>query len=861
MNLRSCYTRTIPAGILIFMKPALLFLLIPAFLNADEPTPFTPDHQGFKIIAQPYFAEHCITCHGEKKSKGELNLETQLQNNFLDLAESGKWGEILDAVNSHEMPPEDEPQPDSEITAAFADWVANELARAEISQKSTRVILRRLNRNEYANTIRDLLGVTFDPEAFPEDPPSGGFDNIGSALTLSPLHLELYYDAARQVIEDAIVTGEKPPVIKWRFEPDESTAGADRTRVERGQNKILLNGGSKNQIIDGFTVSRSLAWDRIIGFRDFQLEHPGEYLIRIRAASRTPSRNDVVKFMTPLLTQRAEEEATKRNRPLNQEYLQNEIDHFKTVRIYQYGPARLTIAGKLDGQPAFNHEIDLDSSYPKAKNFEVRAHFTTQKAGLEFPPAYNIPKVLENHWVQNRDEFPRPEALIDWIELEGPIHSEWPPASHTKLFAGLPADPTSWGEKEARLVLEAFMPSAWRRPVTPDEIDAKLRLFVALTSQGSTFIDAIKAPLVATLTSPHFLFLTEPSTGTRPLNPHEFATRLSYFLWSSQPDHELTAHAAIGDLDDPDVLKKQIDRLLASPKSQALSDNFAGQWLDLRKIGANPPASELYPRYDRHLETSIAAESIAFFHEILHEDLSVLNFLRSDFVTINERLARFYDIPGVKGDAIRKVSVPKGHPRGGIVTQASILSVTSNGTRTSPVARGTWILKNLLGTDPGLPVANVGEIAPKVPGIDKATVRQRLAIHRELPQCARCHDKIDPLGLSLENYNAAGEWRTQEGFGYQGRIGENDPVIDASAKMPDGTEFTGVAGLQDQLLAKEDLFLRCLASKLFTYALGREMGYSDKPHLDAAVAHLKENKYTLRSLIHFIVTSEPFLTK
>ncbi|YCM46564.1 DUF1592 domain-containing protein [Verrucomicrobiaceae bacterium 227] len=844
------------------MKSAFfLTLLVPTALSAADTPPFTPDHKGFQSIAQPYFAEHCITCHGEKKSKGDLNLETQLQNNFLDLTESAKWGEILDAVNSHEMPPEDEPQPDPTVAGELADWVAGELARAEISQKSTRVILRRLNHNEYANTIRDLLGVEFNPETFPEDPPSGGFDNIGSALTLSPLHLELYYEAARQVIDDAIVTGEKPPVIKWRFEPEESADGADRTRVERGQNKIILNGGTKNEIVDGFVVSRSLDWDRIVGFRDFKLEHPGEYIVRIRAASRVPSRSDVVNFMTPLLTQRAEDEARKQNRPINKDYLQRQIDHFKTDRMYHYGPARLTIEGKLDGQPAFNHEIDLDSPFPKAQNFEIRAFFTTENAGLSFPPAYNIPKVLENHWVQRREEFPRPEAMIDWIELEGPIHPTWPPASHTRLFAGLPPDPDTWGEKEARHVLEAFMPAAWRRPVTPVEIDAKLRLFVGLTTQGSTFTDALKAPLVATLTSPHFIFLTEPTIGTRPLNSHELATRLSYFLWSSKPDHELSDHAAIGDLNEPAILEKQIDRLLASPKSRALSDNFAGQWLDLRQIGANPPSSELYPRYDRHLETSIAAESIGFFHEILHEDLSALNFLRSDFVTINERLARFYDIPGVKGDEIRKVPVPKGHPRGGIVTQASVLSVTSNGTRTSPVTRGTWILKNLLGTDPGLPVANVGEIAPKVPGIDKATVRQRLAIHRELAQCARCHDKIDPLGLSLENYNAAGEWRLQEGFGYQGRIGENDPVIDASARMPDGSEFTGVTGLQEQLLKKEDLFLRCLASKLFTYALGREMGYSDKPHLDAAIAHLKENKYTLRSLIHFIITSEPFLTK
>jgi hypothetical protein len=281
----------------------------------------------------------------------------------------------------------------------------------------------------------------------------------------------------------------------------------------------------------------------------------------------------------------------------------------------------------------------------------------------------------------------------------------------------------------------------------------------------------------------------------------------------------------------------------------------------LREVGANPPASDLYPHYDRHLETSIVGESEAYFREFLQHDLDVRQMIRSDFVTINERLARFYHIPNVRGDEFRRVSVPPGVSRGGIVTQASILTVTSNGTRTSPVKRGTWILKTLLGTDPGLPVANAGEIAPKVPGLDKATVRQRLEIHRELPQCARCHSKIDPLGFALENYNAAGQWREQEGFGYKGRIGRDDPQIDASSKMPDGTVINGVAGLQRAMLAREDLFLGALSAKLMTYALGREIGLADQPAVKSAVADMQRNGYTLRSLVKHIVASETFETK
>ena len=327
------------------------------------------------------------------------------------------------------------------------------------------------------------------------------------------------------------------------------------------------------------------------------------------------------------------------------------------------------------------------------------------------------------------------------------------------------------------------------------------------------------------------------------------------------PDDKLFDLADTGQLTDPTVIAQQVKRMLNDERSSAFAENFAGQWLSLREVGSNPPASDLYPRYDRHLEVSIVAESKAFFSEILNNDLDLMNFVKSDFVVINERLARYYGIPGVKGNHFRRVAVPNGVHRGGIVTQASVLSVTSNGTRTSPVKRGTWVMKNLLGIDPGLPVANAGDIAPKVPGLDKATVRQRLEIHRSLPQCARCHNKIDPLGFALENFNAAGDWRDQEGFGYKGRIGKNDPAIDASAKMIDGTEFVGVEGLQRVLLQKEDLFLNCLAGKLFTYALGRELGVADQLHVKAAVNHLSTNDRTMKSLIEYVATSEPFLSK
>ena len=327
------------------------------------------------------------------------------------------------------------------------------------------------------------------------------------------------------------------------------------------------------------------------------------------------------------------------------------------------------------------------------------------------------------------------------------------------------------------------------------------------------------------------------------------------------PDDDLFRLAATGKLRDSTTLLAQMNRMLGSPKSSAFVRNFVDQWLGLRKVGANPPAEALYPDYDRHLETSIVRETEGFFDDILRKDLDASNLIKSNFVTVNERLARFYGIPGVRGDAIRTVAVPPSLHRGGVLTQASILTITSNGTRTSPVSRGVWVLRTLLGTDPGLPIANVGEIPAKVPGVDRATVRVRLQLHRQNPSCARCHDKIDPLGFALENYNACGEWRDREGHGYQGRIESDDPLIDASSKMPDGTAIQGIEGLQQQLLKKQDAFYSNLASQVATYALGRQLGFSDRAMVRTAVSTMKQNHNTLRSLIGSIITSPQFRSR
>ena len=848
--------------------PSLLLLALPCAVLSAAETPPAPqwDSKGFAATVEPFLKEHCLACHGEKKAKGDFRVDTHLPRDFLDITARQKWGEVVNVLNSHEMPPEDEPQPKPAQVAGVVDWITGQMVQAELTRRDGAIMLRRLNRDEYRNTIRDLLGVDWDVSAFPLDPPSGGFDNNGRALVLSPLHMELYVDSARRILDRALVEGDQPASVRWRFEPEEGEGDSHRVELPPKQRPIVH--GGKNRKEGGFTVMHHNSWDRAPNARDFKLPHEGEYVIRVRAGGHIPSRADVVAAARAELTKRMEKQNQEnpKRAEQNRKNLETDLAHFETDRMYAYGPPRLRLISDLGGQPRVVADFDVTAPKDQPATLEFRTRLTRESLGIRLEYAYSIPSVLENFWMQGRDEFARPEAWLDWFEIEGPVHESWPPESHSRLLFDSPLRATD-ERAYARAVIARFLPLAWRRPVSAAEVDAKLALYDRARPEKSSFVQAIKTPLVAILSSPNFLYLVEPGLGHDPakgprgLTDFELAARLSYFLWSAPPDEELRRLAADKKLRDLTVLKAQTDRLLRDSRAHALSENFAAQWLGLREVGANPPAHDLYPQYDRHLEVSMVGEAKAFFEEVLHQDRPARDFIRSDYAVINERLARFYGFDGVKGDQFRSVPVPPGVRRGGLATMASMLTITSNGTRTSPVKRGVWVLKNLLGTDPGLPVANAGDIAPKVPGIDKATVRQRLEIHREQPQCARCHDKIDPLGLALENFNAAGEWREQEGFGYKGRVQREDPRINAAATMPDGTPIDGVEGLQKALLEREDLFLNALSAKLLTYALGRELGVADQPSVKAGVAHLKKNGGTVRALVHYVVTSAPFRSK
>ncbi|HBJ34876.1 MAG TPA: hypothetical protein DDZ51_08955, partial [Planctomycetaceae bacterium] len=594
-----------------------------------------------------------------------------------------------------------------------------------------------------------MVGIDFDTSHFPEDASASGFDNIGQALGSSPLLVELYLSAAETITNRMFFLGDQPAAIRWRFEPE--TGDSDRNRVRYDKHNVIVNGG-KNRVDDDGRVMHHDSWDRKINARDFQLPTEGTYKIRVRAASRIPQRDRVVDYAIKALGEKRDQEIERnpqRRQSIERNYT-GQIDHFKTSRHYDYGPGRIKIVTHLGGQPTTVAEFDVDSlditnegnesrrELPKV--FEFPVQMNTENAGITLHYAYQVPRELENFTLQSKDDFPRPEVWVDWFEIEGPIYPSWPPPSHSRW---LPSElPTDKGKRRELAVglLKKFLPRAFRRKVSENEVGDYLKLYDAAiasypddSNNPDRFVESLKAPLAAALVSPHFLFLAEP-TETDPqgnvvsskLSDFEIASRLSYFLWSSMPDDQLFQAAAIGTLSGQAVRLQQVDRMLKDPKAANFTENYASQWLGIREVGSNPPVEDLFRDYDPHVEESIVRQTLAYFSDVLHNDRDILTLVDSDHELLNERLGRYYELPKIEGDYFRRVKLAPNATRGGLLTHASILTVTSNGTRTSPVKRGTWILKTLLASDPGLPVANVGEIAPKVPGIDKATVRDRL---------------------------------------------------------------------------------------------------------------------------------------
>jgi mono/diheme cytochrome c family protein len=876
-----CHLRGYGAAFIVALTTLLVGRSTLGQVREDSPQP--PDL--YRTTLQPFLAQHCLGCHGPKTAKAGYRIDL-LGTDFAAPQVAEQWKEVMDRINAGEMPPNGQPRPNAEQTRTITAWVASRLRDVELAARNAggRIPMRRLNRDEYANTVRDLLKLDeriVRPliEELPADGQAEGFDRLGVALFFDQTQIERNLAVASQIANLAIVT--EPPKtnrLENRFELDRLRPPPDQVPVFPGFEHTIPRGAKDRfihpdhiEIIQGGPTYRKEyeGWGVVAHFAIARVvTQDGYYRFRIRAKVDDRGRAVANKFKlryaldSPI---QVEQEA-----PLDPSGVTETM-------IFLRGPMNGEVKGPQVFNMLWNHTEKAVITEPKYK--EVFSDWTRLRGLLERAATERAPQAKVDALKAERAEVEKrlnawtgvahiynpamdvdklSRLLLESIEIEGPIQQQWPPPSHRiLLFDGDERrDP-----EYVREIFKRFLPRAYRRPVTNDEVES----VVAVVQQAQTtgklaFHDALRMGLQRILCSPAFLFLSEPAgdqSQRRKLNDYELASRLSYFLWSTMPDDELLAVASQGKLGSPEILDAQVTRMLADAKSAEFVRNFAGQWLSVRDYGSIKPAAE-YRDYDPALEEAARREPFAFFAEVLAHDLPITNFLDSNFLVVNERLARHYGIDDVQGAEFRRVAIGPEHHRGGVLGMAGLMTYLADGTRTLPMRRGSWVLRELLNDPPNNPPPNAGEIQPNTAG-KNLTVRERLELHRRDDVCASCHAKLDPYGLALENYDAIGAWR--ERFNGEGVHNANSPRLDVSGVFPDGRRFTTLEEYKAGLLSQKDRFARAFSTKMLTYALCRPVGYTDQRLVDSLVERLQKNDYRIQELVRSIVASETFQAK
>jgi hypothetical protein len=827
-----------------------------------------------------FIENRCADCHDADEKKGGLDL-TALAFAPGDARNFDKWVQIFDRVMADEMPPKKQPRPEKQEVADFAAQLSGLLTHAEEKRLAGqgRATLRRLNRYEYENTVRDLLGAPWLPlrDSLPEDGEAYRFNKVGDSLDVSHVQMARYLATAdralRSVMAKRVVRPATPTAryyardqasfaAKMLFNefnnlPERATFpmldGAAQPEVRRGA--VPATVGVANHAVrerESIGVVASNYEPVEVYFENFVAPVSGRYRLRFKAFSVWigPSPGD--KWFIPDL------DAVSRGR------------RSEPITVYsELPPRQVRTLGTFDVQP--------DATVSELDTYLLAGEIVRPDAARLFRSRPGA------HRWQNPLATPegQPGVSFAWMEAEGPIYDEWPVAGQKLLFGdlpvkasgqpGAPVEVISQDPKaDAVRLLTNFLPKAYRRPVAAEEVQRFLPVVDSALAAGSGFTDAMLAAYTAVLSSPGFLYLDEQPGR---LNDYALASRLSYFLWNSAPDAELLALAANGTLHDPKVLHAQTDRLLADPKSQRFVDAFLAYWVQLRKIQANSADELLYSDYylDDLLPESAERETRAFFAELVRGNLPAKNIVSSDFVMINERLATHYGIPGVEGVAIRKVAVPADSPRGGLLTQASVLKVTANGTTTSPVLRGAWIMERILGQPVPPPPPDIPSIEPDIRGA--TTIRQILDKHRNIASCAGCHAKIDPAGFALENFDVMGGWRDHYralggdapamGIGHNGQkfAFHAALLVDSSGQLPDGRSFADIRSLKALLASDEAQIARNLTRQLTIFATGAPVRFTDRPAIEDILHEAAPGDYGVRTLIHGIVQSPLFLQK
>lgn len=772
----------------------------------------------------PFLDAYCLKCHGQEKQKGDRRFD-QMAQPVHDIENAETLQEILDLLNLGDMPPEDEDiQPTPRETKEVVAWLTQRMAEAREAARSDagKVVLRRLNRNEYLNTVRDLFEFEmndFDPtKTFPKDQSVNSFDNNGEGLVTSDYLMRNYLEAARAIADKAVRPGPRPERLFLKKEGQEIGGHMRGLRSEVARMTIRFRQPLGIAELD---KKRGVPAD-------------GEYRIRFKALAHQ-----------------------RKSRYKDEDLRYNSDEPMRlsiSIDSRELGATAHRIVGEYeipDGEVIeIEHRLWLD------KGFTFHLHWANGPDGSfkrimrKVLPKYNDEALYP---LRNPPEMyigSGPELHVYSLEIEGPFYDEWPLPGFTRYFPDPPKKP---GPEYLEDSLHRIAQRAFRRPVSREELNPYFTLVRHHLSDTNDFWKATKYGIRALLVSPQFLYFAEPSSDdeSRHCSPYELATRLSYYLWSSMPDDQLMAKAADGSLLNRGELRKQVDRMLDDPKSDAFVHNFVDQWLHLRQLGEMPPDPEANPAYyEENLEAAMKAETRLFFKDLLQSNGNLLNFIDSDYTFLNQSLAKHYGIPNVAGEAMRKVALEPKNQRGGLLGQGSILTATSNGVETQPVLRGVWVLENLLGSPPNPPPPDVDPIEPDTRGV--SSMRDLMEKHRENPTCYECHRKMDPLGLAMENFDHVGAWRDRYTMSL---------AIDARAEMPDGFPIDGAQGIRDYLMEQPERFTRCLTEKLLTYALGRSLAFTDRDDIDQIVEVMPELDYGLRELVQQTVASEIFLTK
>ncbi|MES2694953.1 MAG: DUF1592 domain-containing protein [Verrucomicrobiota bacterium] len=859
------------------LSPRLCLLLsglgLGAVVARAEPPP---------AAAATFIEAHCAKCHDDVEKKGGLDL-TALEFKPGELKNFATWVKVHDYVRNGDMPPKDKKRPPAAETEQFLGTMASTLTVAERANLAPegRATQRRLNRYEYENAVRDLLGAPWLQirAGLPEDGEAFRFNKVGDALDLSHVNMARYLEVAETALRQVMARQLEAPEAKvTRYYARDQRSFANKmvysvfnTRPERATFPVLGTSpqpevrATKQPITVGAAdpVTRELEAMGVVAssyepielrFEKFKAPTSGRYKVRVSAYSvwvgpgkAPPGKQD--RWWIPNF-----DDVSPGRRP-------------EPITFYSEIPPRaLRRLGAFDvGTEPTTGEIDTYLLAGETIRPDCVRFFRSRPSNWQNPLA---------------TKEGQPGVAFRWMEVEGPIVDQWPSAGHKLMFGELPLQKGKDGKvevvsadpkKDAPRLLKNFLAKAYRRPVEDAELGRFMPVIESTLKAGGSFSDAMITGYTAVLCSPGFICLEEK---VGPLNDHAIAARLAFFLWNTAPDAELRALADRGELRRPEVLRTQTDRLLKAPKARQFTNAFLDYWLDLRKIQQTSPDSALYNDYylDDALIEASEEETQLFFEELLAGDLPARNIIHSDFAMLNERLADHYGLPPVEGAALRRVPLPADGVRGGLLTQASVLKVTANGTTTSPVLRGAWIMERILGMPPPPPPPSVPAVEPDIRGA--ATIRQLLDKHRADTACAGCHTKIDPAGFALESFDVMGGWRDKyraiaEGVAPAAGIGKGGLKftfhyalpVDATGELWDGRKFADIRDFKRLLLDDERQIARNLATQFATYATGAPVRFSDRPAIEAILQKASGKNYGVRTLVHEIVQSDLFLNK